>query len=177
MGVMSTALAAVDLDDMPHDFRLAMRNLAAGVSIVTTGEGRGRAGLTATSVNSLSIDPPCLLVCIGRASGTLAALQKNRSFGVSVLDAGQQAIAERFAGNGGQHGAARFNGFDWTTGVTGAPLAEGALSAFDCTLETLVEWHSHAIVVGRVRSVHTNEGAAPLTYWRGGYGSFDPQAG
>jgi flavin reductase (DIM6/NTAB) family NADH-FMN oxidoreductase RutF len=53
----------------------------------------------------------------------------------------------------------------------------GALSSIDCTLEKLVEWHSHAIVVGRVRSVHLNDGVAPLVYWRGSYGNGEASEG
>ena len=129
---MSTALARIPagpIDPTPDEFRIAMRNLAAGVSVVATGYGKARAGLTVTSVSSLSIDPPCLLVCIGRSSGTLAALRANQAFGVSVLAENQQSIADRFAGRGGVRGAARFAGSHWITGITGAPLAVGALSA------------------------------------------------
>ena len=169
---MSTALARIPagpIDPTPDEFRIAMRNLAAGVSVVATGYGKARAGLTVTSVSSLSIDPPCLLVCIGRSSGTLAALRANQAFGVSVLAENQQSIADRFAGRGGVRGAARFAGSHWITGITGAPFAVGALSAIECTLEKMVEWHSHAIVVGQVRSVRLNEAAGPLVYWHGDY--------
>ncbi|MCB1488973.1 MAG: flavin reductase [Bauldia sp.] len=178
MDVMSTALARIPagpIDPTPDEFRIAMRNLSAGVSIVATGYGKAKAGMTVTSVSSLSIDPPCVLVCLGLSSGTLAALRENGSFGVSILAENQQSIAERFSGRAGIHGAAKFVGSHWTTGVTGAPLAVGALSAIDCTLESLVEWHSHAIVVGQVRSVHVNEAAAPLVYWRGDYRNIEAE--
>ncbi|WP_423065191.1 flavin reductase [Devosia sp. CN2-171] len=41
-----------------------MRHLAAAVSVVTTGRGEQRTGFTATSVTSLSREPPALLVCL-----------------------------------------------------------------------------------------------------------------
>jgi flavin reductase (DIM6/NTAB) family NADH-FMN oxidoreductase RutF len=154
-----------------------MRNLAGGVSIITAGRGEERTGLTATSVSSLSLDPPCLLVCVNRASGTLSALMANRAFGVNVLAASHQDVAERFAGRSGVWGPARYAGADWMTLVTGAPLLADALAAIDCTLEKLIDWHSHVIVVGRVRSVHVNNGPSPLVYWRGNYENVDPAGG
>ena len=52
----------------PGEFRNAMRNLASGVAIVTTGVGDSRRGLTASSVTSICIEPPCLLVSINTKS-------------------------------------------------------------------------------------------------------------
>src|SRR3984893_16879814 len=88
-------------------FRSAMRDLASGVSLITTGQGEERTGLTATSVSSLSMEPPSLVVCINRTSTTLQAMRKNRVFGVNVLAAGHRAIADRFAGRSDVSGAAR----------------------------------------------------------------------
>jgi flavin reductase (DIM6/NTAB) family NADH-FMN oxidoreductase RutF len=45
-------------------FRDAMRQLASGVCVVTSGSGPDSVALTAISVSSLSADPPTLLVCI-----------------------------------------------------------------------------------------------------------------
>lgn len=158
-------------DPTPNAFRAAMRNLAGGVTVISTGEGERRAGLTATSVTSLSIDPPSLLVCVGRSTTTLATLSANRTFGVNVLSARHRHIAERFSGRHGIFGADRYTGADWITLVTGAPILADALTAIDCSLEELIEWHSHAIVVGRVRAVHVTGGTSPLVYWRGSYGN------
>jgi flavin reductase (DIM6/NTAB) family NADH-FMN oxidoreductase RutF len=168
--------APATLLDEPHPdlFRSAMRNLAGGVSIITAGRGDARCGLTATSVTSLSLEPPSLLVCIRRASPTLAAIAAHRAFGVNVLSADQRPLAERFAGQTGISGAARFRGGDWLTLETGSPLLANALAAVDCTLERLVEWSSHAIVIGRVRAIQVGAGTSPLVYWRGGYGEITP---
>jgi flavin reductase (DIM6/NTAB) family NADH-FMN oxidoreductase RutF len=165
---LKAPLALVD-DPSPDRFKSAMRDLAGGVSVISAGRGDGRCGLTATSVSSLSLDPPSLLVCIRRASATLAAISTNRAFGVNILSANHRDLAERFAGQGGIWGAARYVDADWLTLATGAPLLADALAAVDCTVERLIEWHSHAIVIGRVRAVRTSSGPGPLVYWRGGY--------
>ena len=168
--------AAPALLDEPHPdvFKSAMRNLAGGVSIISAGRGDARSGLTATSVTSLSLEPPSLLVCIRRASPTLAAIGAHRAFGVNVLSADHRHLAERFAGQTGISGAARFRDADWLALETGVPLLASALAAVDCSLERLVEWSSHAIVIGRVRAIRMGSHAGPLVYWRGGYGQIAP---
>ncbi len=148
-------------------FRLAMRELASGVAVVTAGRGEQRMGCTATSLCSLSLDPPSLIVCIARASSTLAALRASRAFGVNILAAAHEDLADRFAGRGGVHGAARFAGAEWTTLVTGAPLLRGALAYIDCAVEEVLERHTHAILIGRVAAVHRTGGAPALIHWRG----------
>jgi flavin reductase (DIM6/NTAB) family NADH-FMN oxidoreductase RutF len=158
-------------EDRTEDlFRLAMRNLAGGVTIITAGRGEARSGLTATSLTSLSVDPPSLLVCIRRASGTLATIAADRTFGVSVLSDDQIGLAERFSGRSGVSGAARFFGAKWFTLATGGvPLLADALAAMDCSLDRLIDWHSHVIVIGRVRAIRLGCGERPLVYWRGNY--------
>ena len=148
-------------------FRLAMRELASGVALVTAGRGAQRTGCTATSLCSLSLDPPSLIVCIARTSSTLAALRASRAFGVNILAAAQEDLADRFAGRSGVHGAARFAGAEWTTLVTGAPLLRAALAYIDCAVEEVLERHTHAILIGRVAAVHRAGGAPALIHRRG----------
>lgn len=80
-------------------FRQAMRNLASGVAIVATGVGATRRGLTVSSVTSLCMDPPCLLVGI-KTSETHDAILANGRFGISLLGSEQQDLALHFAGQG-----------------------------------------------------------------------------
>jgi flavin reductase (DIM6/NTAB) family NADH-FMN oxidoreductase RutF len=150
-------------------FRTAMRDLAGGVGIITVGAGEDRTGLAATSVASLSVDPPSLIVCVNRSSSSWSMLRRYGSFGVNLLQSDQAAIAERFSGRGGLKGAARYAGAAWTSLVTGAPILEEALAAFDCEVEDMIERHSHDIVIGRVMAVRLAEEADPLLYWRGAY--------
>lgn len=154
-------------------FRLAMRELATGVALITAGRGQQRTGCTATSICSLSLDPPSLIVCIARTSSTLAALRARGAFGVNILPAGHEELADRFAGRGGARGAARFLGAKWTTGATGAPLLRDALAHIDCVVEEALERHTHAIVIARVAGVRRAGGAPALVHWRGRFGQLD----
>jgi len=148
-------------------FRLAMRELASGVALVTTGRGEQRSGCTATSLCSLSLDPPSLIVCIALTSSTLAALRASEAFGVNILAGPHEDLADRFAGRSGVKGAARFARAEWMTLVTGAPLLRRALACIDCVIEEVLERHTHAIVIGRVAAVHCGGGAPALMHWRG----------
>lgn len=155
------------------DFRSAMRHLTGGVSIITAGRGRDVTGMTVTSVTSLSVEPPTLLVSINRDASSFPLIRRYGAFGVNILNADQLDVAERFAGRGGLKGADRFAGGQWVTGVSGVPLLVGALAAFDCEVEEIVERHSHGIVIGRVRDIKNAARSAALAYWHGRYVAVD----
>ena len=96
-------------DATTDDFKGAMRGLAGGVSVITVGQGRDITGMTVTSVTSLSVDPPTLIVSVNRSSSSWPLLRRYGAFGVNILGADQREIAERFSGTGGLKGADRFN--------------------------------------------------------------------
>jgi flavin reductase (DIM6/NTAB) family NADH-FMN oxidoreductase RutF len=146
-----------------------MRHLASGVCLVTHSVGGAPAGMTATAVASLSLDPPTLIVCLNRAASTFASLAPGVAFGVSVLGADHREFAERFAGRTGAEGAERFREGRWLIPPSGAPLLWDAIAAFECEVEDIVERHTHAIVIGRVKRAAAGAGGGALVYWRGGY--------
>jgi len=166
---MPPRASATTLDQESAAFRHAMRELASGVALVTTGRGAARSGCTATALCSLSLSPPSIIVSISRSSSTLASLRANGVFGVSILNATHEKLADRFAGRGGITGAARFDGASWFTLATGSPLLRGALTAIDCAVQEIIERHTHAIVIGEVKALRRSGGGGALVHWRGGY--------
>ena len=163
----------IDSDASSDDFRSAMRRLAGGVSVITAGRGKDISGMTVTSVSSLSVDPPALIVSINREASSWPLVKRYGFFGVNILTSDQIDIAERFTGKGGLKGAARFAGAAWTTRASGVPLLVGALAAIDCEVEDVVERHSHAIVIGRVLDIAASARTAALAYWQGRYVAID----
>jgi flavin reductase (DIM6/NTAB) family NADH-FMN oxidoreductase RutF len=151
----------IDREASAGDFRSAMRHLAGGVSVITVGRGTEITGMTVTSVSSLSVDPPTLIVSINRESSSWPLLKTCGFFGVNIVNADQLDVAERFAGA------------QWITLVSGVPLLAGALAAIDCEVEDFVERHSHAIVIGRVTDMQLSPRGAALTYWQGQYVAID----
>ena len=162
-----------DRDVFPDDFRGAMRHLAGGVSVITAGRGKEITGMTVTSVSSLSVDPPTLIVSINREASSWPLIKRHGFFGVNILNADQLDVAERFTGKGGLKGAERFAGAEWITLMSGVPLLVGALAAVDCEVEDIVERHSHAIVIGRVLDLKLSSRTAALAYWQGQYVTID----
>ena len=148
-------------------YRRAMRALTSGVALVACGEGEARAGCTVTALASLSLAPPTLIVSLARASATFAALRETGAFSVNLLAARHEKLAHRFSGRGGVHGERRFEGAEWTTLATGAPVLADALAAFDCLLEETIERHSHAIVLGAVVSLREGAVEPALAHGRG----------
>jgi flavin reductase (DIM6/NTAB) family NADH-FMN oxidoreductase RutF len=172
---MNSAVRTINIarDVSSGDFRSAMRHLVGGVSVITVGRGADITGMTVTSVSSLSIEPPTLIVSINRESSSWPLLNRHGYFGVNILTADQVDIAERFTGKDGLKGADRFAGAQWITRTSGAPLLVGALAAIDCEVEDIVERHSHAIVIGRVLDMQLSSRTAALAYWQGQYVAID----
>ena len=130
---------AIDREVSSGDFRNAMRRLTGGVSVITAGRGRDIGGMTVTSVSSLSVEPPTLIVSVNRAASSWPLIQRHGFFGVNILNADQLEIAERFTGKDGLKGAQRFAGAEWFTRASGVPLLSGALAAIECEVEETVE--------------------------------------
>jgi flavin reductase (DIM6/NTAB) family NADH-FMN oxidoreductase RutF len=150
-------------------FRDAMRAFVGNCSVITVGDDDEASGLVVTSAISLSADPPLLLACVNRSASSHPLFARYGRFGWSSLGAAHQAVAERFSGFGGVKGQDRYAGAEWETAVTGAQLLRGAPTAFDCTVEEMIDRATHSIVIGRVQAIRTTPGAGALIYWQGGF--------
>lgn len=151
------------------DFRQLMRQHAGGVSVITTGEGSSRTGMTATSVSSLSDNPPSVIFGLNRSSSTWPVLIKSGRFCVNVLDRGQEAIARNFSGFGGLAGADRYRDGEWEQLGPGAMALRGAVCSMYCLLEEEIQRYTHSIIIGKVTAIRTSSDAMPLIYWNGAY--------
>jgi flavin reductase (DIM6/NTAB) family NADH-FMN oxidoreductase RutF len=153
-------------------FKLGMRTLAGAVCIITAHSRDGvPIGLTATSVSSLSVEPPSLLVCVNRKTDIAAVLTSGATFAVNVLTTSQIAVAQAFGGQTAAKGRDRFAAGTWHRSTEGeVPLLVGCRAAFECTVANVQDWETHHIVIGTVAEVHffaSHE--APLTYCDGAY--------
>ena len=146
------------------EFRLAMRNLASGVAIVATGTQTTRRGLTVSSVTSLCVDPPCLLVGVNSSSETHDAILANGRFGVSLLGRGQEDLALRFAG--GAKGVERFATASWEQGMLDVPLLEPAIGTLECVLHHHHIVGTHGLFIGRIVATRGGNGD-PLVNFQG----------
>jgi flavin reductase (DIM6/NTAB) family NADH-FMN oxidoreductase RutF len=144
----------------PADFRRALGQFAAGVTVVTTRDGQGRSlGLTVSAFASVSLEPPLVLVCVDHRSEAHAGFRQAGLFGVSILAEGQEEVSRRFAGGG----ATKFTGLELPRGSTGVPLIPGALAYLECRVSATHAAGDHTIYVGEVLSVEVRPGR-PLLY-------------
>jgi flavin reductase (DIM6/NTAB) family NADH-FMN oxidoreductase RutF len=144
----------------PADFRRALGQFAAGVTVVTTRDAQGRSlGLTVTAFASVSLEPPLVLVCVDHRSEAHVGFRHAGLFGVSILAEGQEEVSRRFAVGG----AAKFTGLELATGTTGVPLIPGALAHLECRVQATHDAGDHRIYVGEVLAVDVKPGR-PLLY-------------
>ena len=152
-------------------FMEGMSRAATFVAVATTdGEG-GRAGVTVSSLTSVSADGemPSLLLCIHHQSPAASAILKNRAFCANLLAEDQQDHANLFAGRSTTDRAERFDRIAWEAGGIGQPILSGATAAFECRLATALLWETHHILVGRVASVLLSDNASALLYGQRAY--------
>jgi flavin reductase (DIM6/NTAB) family NADH-FMN oxidoreductase RutF len=152
-------------------FRLAMRQLAGAVTLVTSQDESGPCGLTATAVCSLSAEPPRILCCINLGGRTYQAICKSRYLAINVLHAEQVGLANDFAGRADKPFAAE----QWTHAATGAPILREALVSFDCAVAEMFVMPTHALIVGEIRHIAYKDCPAnPLIYQHGNFLTFSP---
>jgi flavin reductase (DIM6/NTAB) family NADH-FMN oxidoreductase RutF len=156
------------IQDHGHAFRQAAGRFASGVTVVTTRVYEKDYGVTVSSFASLSLNPLLVTVSIKRSSPLLGYVRSAEAFAVSVLSGDQEHVAAYFATRGRTSEAAGFATVSTTARQTGAPIIDGCLSWFDCTVEDVLPGGDHEILVGRVAAAGGRTGE-PLVYWSGGY--------
>jgi flavin reductase (DIM6/NTAB) family NADH-FMN oxidoreductase RutF len=137
---------------------------ATGVTIVTAVTAEGQPiGLTASSFNSVSLDPPLVLWSLASAAASLPAFRAGSHYAINILSAEQKSLAERFA----LKGADRWSGVAFTRGSGDAPLITGAAATFECFNRSRYEEGDHVIFVGEVERCTWRSGATPLLFHGG----------
>ena len=147
------------------EFRSLMSRLPSGVTVVTVSEpGGGRWGTTCSSVCSVSLDPPMLLVCLHADSATLAAILRRSMFAVNLLHEGARYAAEVFS----SARIGRFSRVNWRDepGFSGPHLIDDAHAIADCRVVRVVPMGDHSVVFGKVVASQQDarRPARPLLY-------------
>lgn len=147
-------------------FRDALARFASGVVIVAAHTPTGPVGFTASAFTSVSLEPPLILVCVGKNASAYAGVVGATTFGVSILHERQRWIAEQF----GRHGAARFAGIALRSSVR-VPLIEGAIAQLECGRHALHDAGDHTILVGEVHEAFLRP-ERPLVHYSRTFGGF-----
>ncbi|OPC79674.1 hypothetical protein B4N89_00780 [Embleya scabrispora] len=146
-----------------EELRRVFAQWPSGVAVVTTVVDGARHGMTASSVTSVSLDPPLVSVCLGTALHSHHMVRAGGVFAVNVLGRDQVLLGRRFAGMG-RRVADRFLGADWVVAATGAPVLADCVAWLDCTIEHAYPGGDHTIFVGRIHACATPRPVPPLLY-------------
>ena len=159
---MTDPVTLPDAGLVPADFRTLMATFPTGVCVVTAFDADDRPrGMTCSSVCSVSLAPPTLLVCLRTGSATLAAILGRPRFAVNFLHHRAQATAELFASGE----PARFDRVRWRAAGGGGPhLLDDAHSVADCLMTASQEVGDHIVVYGEVLDVTHRPQPRPLLY-------------
>ncbi|MFB7084960.1 flavin reductase family protein [Streptomyces sp. NPDC056296] len=158
--VAAPRLATADL------LRSAFRRHAAGVAVITARGDAGPVGFTATSLTSVSAEPPLLSFGIGTGSSSWPAVSEAEYVGVHLLGDHQEDLAATFARSGADRYAAPTA---WCEGPVGVPVLDGVLAWLVCRVVGRVPAGDHRIVLAEVLLGDPTGAGRPLLYHQGRY--------
>ena len=159
-------MTATRTETLTWHYRLAMRNVAAAVSVVTTfDEDDHPYGTTVSAFTPLSMDPPLLLISLDNTSRLLRLARTGQRLGVSVLGSDQADLGRQFSRREGD----RWAGVAWER-VAQAPALMERHAFVGVTVEQQVEAGDHTLLIGRVTRAEWEYGL-PLTYWQRAFGT------
>ncbi|MFJ9944754.1 flavin reductase family protein [Streptomyces erythrochromogenes] len=149
--------------DRRADLRPFMAAFPSGVSIVTTLDSDTLPhGLTCSSVASVALDPPTLVVCVRAASPTLAVILDQGAFALNLLHERARGASDLFASGAPD----RFERVEWRLplGAGGPHLTADAHAVADCAVVRTVGFGDHTAVFAGVHRVTVREDPQPLLY-------------
>ncbi|MBT2456700.1 flavin reductase family protein [Streptomyces sp. ISL-86] len=152
------------LPGSPDLLRSVFRRHAAGVAVITAADGVTPVGFTATSLNSVSADPPLLSFTIGTGSSSWPAIRDSDHVGVHILGEHQGELAGLFA----RSGADRFGpGTEWSPGPHEVPLLDGVLAWLVCRVVAVVPAGAHRVIIAEAVAGEPVGEGRPLLYHQG----------
>ena len=146
---------------LQDNFRQAMRSYIYSVSVMSNVDSNGDfSAITVSSVTSVSLDPPSLLVCINKSAGIHNTIEEGSSFCINLLNKNQEYISNLCSSF--QTEGKRFNDQDWD--LKNIPFLKSAQANIFCTVDKLISYHTHTIVIGHVTNSFSNKKINTLTY-------------
>jgi flavin reductase (DIM6/NTAB) family NADH-FMN oxidoreductase RutF len=150
-----------------RDFRRALGQFPTGVCVVTAAVDDRPLGMTMSSFNSLSLDPPLVLFSIDRRAASLPQWERAESYAVHVLAENQRDISNRFA----RPLSAKWEGVDFRRGKRGPPILSGVAALFECVPWARHDAGDHRLFIAEVADFRVAPDRAPLVFGKGRYAS------
>ncbi|OYX01841.1 MAG: hypothetical protein B7Z15_19345 [Rhizobiales bacterium 32-66-8] len=147
-------------------FRETLGQFATGVAVVTASTTDGAVvGMTMSSFNSVSLDPPLVLFSVARTAHSLPAMRTAKGFGINILARAQEQISNRFA----RALENKWDNVEHHLGFHDAPLLAGAIAHFECAPYARHDGGDHEIFLARVLRFSAPDTSDPLIFFRGRY--------
>ncbi|TGO05088.1 flavin reductase family protein [Serinibacter arcticus] len=154
----------------PAAFRELFRHHPNGVAVITTAGAHGPVGFTATSVVSISADPPLLAFSITDTSSSWPAVREASSVVVHLLDTRHRDLSQTFATSG----INRFAQHAWRELPSGEPLLTDVGTWSRGTVVHRLGAGGSTVVLVEVTEVVTASEREPLVYHDRHYHSISP---
>ena len=157
---------------LADNMRLAMRRMAATVTVIAICYNGRRYGTTVSSVTSVSLDPPSLLMCINQRAESHDVLPLGQLFSVNILHSKQDDISKCFSSSQIK-GEERFTSLrpeQWSKTIDNVPILQDANAVIICKVDKIIAYGSHSILISKVIDVHLSDQLRPtLLYFQSGY--------
>ncbi len=161
-------------DGLQSGFRSFMAGFPTGVAVVTVVDTDGTPrGMTCSSLCSVTLLPPTLIVCLRTGSPTLAAIRRRGAFAVNLVRGEARTTAELFACGAPD----RFDLVRWQTGTGGPHLPDDAHAIADCAVRRAEPVGDHHVVFGEVLRVGVFNAPDPLLYGMRRYARLPTEVG
>ena len=148
------------------NFRLAMRRYIYSVSIMSNkDDNRNLNAITVSSVTSISMDPPSILICINKSSRIHNTLQVGSKFCINLLNKQQIELSNICSDEDSYE--KRFSDEHWN--IKEIPFLSNAQANIFCKVDKLTSYHTHTIIIGLVEDANYAEEISTLTYVDGEY--------
>ena len=148
------------------NFRLAMRRYIYSVSIMSNKDNADNPNaITVSSVTSISMDPPSLLICINKSSRIHNSIELESKFCINLLNNKQEDLSNICSDEDMYD--QRFKDENWN--LDGIPFLINAQANIFCKVDKLTSYHTHTVVIGLVEDANYADEISTLTYVDGEY--------
>jgi flavin reductase (DIM6/NTAB) family NADH-FMN oxidoreductase RutF len=159
--------------DVAH-YREVLGRFVTGVTVVTsirdTADGPQPIGTTVNSFTSVSLDPPMILICVGRERSIHPVIAASGRFAVNILREDAQDLSDCFSGAPSELPREAFCNATFRPTETGMPILDAAVAHLECEVDRVLEAGDHTIYLGRVIALEADDQTGmPLLYYRGRY--------
>ena len=154
------------VDIEPREFRQTVGQFVTGVTVLAMEVDGEIRTMTANSFTSVSLDPPLVLVCVGKQTRMGQVVESASGFSINILRLDQERLSAYFAGLWREAEPPPFQFLSWE----GGPRLDGVAAALGCERHAIYDGGDHWIVIGRVVALHRPSGPyRPLAFFRGRY--------